>query len=151
MAESGSLPKSLTSKTLEAWVKLDSLSQQGGGVITVQGKDGGEFDSIVFGEKQAGHWLAGSNNFMRSENFGGAKELEATERPVHVAIVYQADGSITGYRDGKPYGQTYRKAPAATFAPEISQVLLGCRHGTASGNRGLRGRIYRARLYYCAC
>ena len=34
------------------------------------------------------------------------------------------------YRDGKPYGRTYRKAPAATFEPEVSQVLFGCRHGT---------------------
>lgn len=147
LAQSGSLPKALAAKTLEAWVMLDDLTQQGGGVVTVQGKDGGLFDSIVIGEKQAGHWLAGSNNFARSESFSGVQELDATKRPVHVAIVYQDDGLITGYRDGKPYGTAYRKAPVANFASEVSQVLLGCRHGTASGNRGLRGRIFRARLY----
>ncbi|MFM7604001.1 MAG: hypothetical protein ACKO8Z_02230, partial [Prosthecobacter sp.] len=42
---------------------------------------------------------------------------------------------------------TYRKAPVAIFDPALSQVLLGCRHGKPSGNHGLRGRIYRARLY----
>jgi ribosomal protein L10 len=26
-------------------------------------------------------------------------------------------------------------------------VLLGCRHGTPAGNKGLSGRIFRARLY----
>ncbi len=147
MAESGSLPKTLTAKTLEAWVQLDDLKQQGGGVITVQHKDGGLFDSLVFAEKTPGHWVAGSNFFERSELFEGPAETEAATRPVHVAVVYQADGTIRGYRDGQPYGRTYRKALGAIFEPDQSQILLGCRHGNPSGNKGLRGRIYRARLY----
>ncbi|MDP1592253.1 MAG: DUF1553 domain-containing protein, partial [Prosthecobacter sp.] len=147
MAKSGSLPKQLKTKTLEAWVMLDNLTQRGGGVLTVQGKDGVLFDSIVFAEKTPAHWVAGSNFFDRSELFEGPPETEAATRPVHVAVVYQADGTITGYRDGKPYGRTYRKAPAATFEAEASQILLGCRHGSPSGNRALTGRIFRARLY----
>lgn len=147
MAVSGSLPKTLTAKTLEAWVQLDDLKQQGGGVITVQHKDGGLFDSLVFAEKKSAHWVAGSNFFERSELFEGSAESEATTRPVHVAIVYQADGTIRGYREGQPYGRTYRKAPAATFEADQSQILFGCRHGNPSGNRGLRARIHRARLY----
>ncbi len=147
MAQSGSLPKTLTAKTLEAWVQLDDLKQQGGGVITVQHKDGGLFDSIVFAEKTPAHWVAGSNFFERSELFEGPAETEAATRPVHVAVVYQADGTIRGYREGQPYGRTYRKAPGATFEADKSQILLGCRHGSPSGNHGLRGRIDRARLY----
>lgn len=147
MAESGSLPKTLTAKTLEAWVRLDDLKQQGGGVITVQHKDGVLFDSLVFAEKTPAHWVAGSNFFERSELFEGPAETEAATRPVHVAVVYQADGTIRGYRDGQPYGRTYRKAAGATFESNESQILLGCRHAKPSGNHGLRGRIYRARLY----
>jgi hypothetical protein len=147
MAKSGSLPKKLTAKTLEAWVMLDNLSQRGGGVLTVQGKDGVLFDSIVFAEKTPAHWVAGSNFFERSELFEGPAESEAAARPVHIAVVYQPDGTISGYRDGKPYGITYRKAPAAVFDTDSSQVLLGCRHGSPSGNKGLAGRIFRARLY----
>ncbi len=147
MAKSGSLPKKLTAKTLEAWVMLDNLTQQGGGVLSVQEKNGGIFDSLVFGEKQAAHWVAGSDHFNRSELFEGPTETEAATRPVHIAVVYQPDGTISGYRDGKPYGITYRKAPAALFEPEASQVLLGCRHGSPTGNKGLAGRIFRARLY----
>jgi len=147
MAQSGSLPKTLAAKTLEAWVQLDTLDQRGGGVLTVQGKDGGLFDSIVFAEKQPRHWVAGSNYFERSELFEGTAEAEAADRVVHVAVVYEADGTVHGYRDGVPYGRSYRKAPGAVFAADTSQVLLGCRHGAPSGNRGLRGRIHRARLY----
>jgi hypothetical protein len=147
MAKSGSLPKKLTTKTLEAWVMLDNLTQRGGGVFTVQGKDGGLFDSIVFAEKTPAHWVAGSNFFDRSELFEGPAETEVATRPVHIAVVYQPDGTISGYRDGQPYGRTYRKAPAALFEPEASQVLLGCRHGSPTGNKGLAGRIFRARLY----
>jgi len=147
MAQSGSLPKKLKAKTLEAWVQLDNLTQRGGGVITVQGKDGVLFDSIVFAEKTPSHWVAGSNFFDRSELFEGPAETEAAIRPVHIAVVYQPDGTISGYRDGKPYGRTYRKAPAALFEAEASQILLGCRHGKPTGNHGLAARIYRARLY----
>jgi hypothetical protein len=147
MARSGSLPKKLKAKTLEAWVQLDNLTQRGGGVITVQGKDGVLFDSIVFAEKTPSHWVAGSNFFDRSELFEGPAETEAATRPVHIAVVYQPDGTISGYRDGKPYGRTYRKAPAALFEAESSQILLGCRHGSPTGNKGVAARIFRARLY----
>lgn len=147
MAKSGPLPATLKAKTLEAWVMLDNLTQRGGGVMTVQEKDGGLFDALVFGEKAPQHWVAGSNFFERSELFEGTPETDATTRPVHVAVVYQADGTISGYRDGKPYGRTFRKATGAVFEAAKSQILLGCRHGTPAGNKGLSGRIYRARLY----
>ena len=147
MAQTGSLPKKLTAKTLEAWVQLDHLNQRGGGVITVQGKDGVLFDSIVFAEKQPGHWVAGSDHFSRSEPFNGPAETEAANRVVHLAVVYEADGTVRGYRDGEPYGSAYRKAPGAVFEAETSQILLGCRHGKPAGNRGLTARLHRARLY----
>jgi hypothetical protein len=147
MAESAPLPKNLSAKTFEAWVMLDNLTQRGGGVITVQELDGGVFDSLVFAEKTPAHWVAGSDHFNRSELFEGPAETEAATRPVHVAVVYQADGTITGYRDGKPYGRSYRKAPGYHFESGKSQILLGSRHGKPTGNKGLSGRIYRARFY----
>lgn len=147
MAKSGAMPVSMKAKTLEAWVMLDNLSQRGGGVITLQEKDGGLFDSIVFAEKTPQHWVAGSNFFERSELFEGPAETEAATRPVHLAVVYQADGTVTGYRDGTPYGRSYRNAPAAFFDAAKSQLLIGCRHGAPGGNKGLVGRVYRARLY----
>ena len=54
------LAADLRAKTLEAWVKLDTLSQRGGAVMTVQtiDPDPGRqvFDAIVFGEREEGRW-----------------------------------------------------------------------------------------------
>ncbi len=146
LARSVPLTKSLTSKTLEAWVVLDTLDQKGGGVMTVQDLRGGVFDSIVYAENAPQEWLSGSNNHRRTQEFGGPPDTEADKRPVHLAITY--DGSkVTGYRDGQPYGVPYTTKEVSDFARGDSEVLLGCRHGSPSGNRLLRGRILRARLY----
>lgn len=141
------LPMTLKAKTLQARVMLDDLNQRGGGVITVQTLSGGQFDSIVYGERRPKRWLAGSNNHRRTKQFNGADELEATSQPVVLTIVYQSDGTITGYRNGKPYGKPY-KTGFQTFEKDTAQVVFGIRHGTSAGsNRMLKGRILDATLY----
>jgi hypothetical protein len=142
------LTKEIKVRTLEAWVRLDNSAQRGGGVISIQGTNGTQFDAIVFGEREPGRWMAGSSGFSRTRSFGVDEiETEALERFVHVAIVYQADGTITGYRDGQVYGKSYR-ASLATYSAGSHQILFGLRHGTsAGGGRMLAGRIDRAQLY----
>lgn len=137
----------LHEKTLEAWVKLDSLSQRGGGVISIQKMDGTVFDAIVFGEREPQRWMAGSNSFVRTQSFQATEESAAAERFVQIAIVYQADGTIIGYRDGQPYGQAYRPGNLQSYEAGTSQIIFGMRHSPAGGNRMLAGRIQRARLY----
>jgi len=88
------LPFDLADKTLEVWMKLGDLNQRGGGAITVQDNRGVLFDSIVFGERQPKRWMAGSNGFVRTKPFNGSEEAEGLNKPVHVAIVYQADGTV---------------------------------------------------------
>ena len=134
-------------KTLAAVVQLDGLAQQGGGVISLQDGKGDVFDAIVFGEQQPGHWLAGSNGFARTQRFGGSAEASAGEEPVHLAITYAADGTVTGYRNGELYGKPYQTTPPVTFQRGDAQVLLGLRHGEPSGNRLLRGSIHAAWLF----
>jgi hypothetical protein len=146
LARSVPLTKSLTDKTLEAWVVLDTLDQKGGGVMTVQDRRGGVFDSIVYAERSPQEWLSGSNNHKRTEEFGGPADDEADKRPVHVAITYQGN-KVTGYRDGVRYGESYASKEVSEFGAGDAEVLLGCRHGNPSSNRLLRGRILRARLY----
>jgi hypothetical protein len=141
------IPTPLSSKTIEAWVILDDLDQQGGGVISVQGPDGGAFDAIVFGEQEPGRWMAGSDSFRRTRPFGGPEEEEAADRPVHVAISYEDDGTIAGYRDGLPYGEAYRSDGPVRFEPGEARILFGLRHEPAGGNRLLSGLIIRANLY----
>lgn len=144
---SGTLPKDLAEKTLEAWVQLDDLRQRGGGVMTVQTRNGVSFDSIVFGEQSPGQWLAGSNNFARTQSFGGPAETLATKETIHIAITYQSDGTITGYRNGVRYGKPYKSRGLKTFQAGDTIISFGVRHLPASGNRLLAGQITRANLY----
>lgn len=141
------LPFDLKAKTLEAWVKLDSLTQRGGGVISIQTPDGNEFDAIVFGENEPARWMAGSNGFVRYKSFGGTEEKDATKEYVHFAITFAADGTITGYRNGKLYGKGYSSKGPVTFKAEKAVFVFGCRHEPAGGNKMLAGTVSVARVY----
>ncbi len=141
------LQTNLKEKTLEAWVSLSNLTQRGGGVVSLQGTSGGQFDAIVFGEREPGRWMAGSNGFVRTKSFSGPEEREADRGIVHVAITYHADGTITGYRNGQPYGKSYKSSGPVTYDSGKSNVLFGLRHSPTGGNRMLSGAIDRAQLY----
>ena len=148
MVVTSPLSKPLKVKTLEVLVLLSDLNQKAGGAITVQGVDGGLFDSIVFAERRSKRWMAGSNGFSRTEHFEASDETEAADTPVRIAIAYDEDGTIRGYRDGQPYGKPIRKSALQTFAPKKTQVAFGIRHGTSpGGGRMLRGQILEAKLY----
>lgn len=146
-ATSGPLKHDLKAKTLETWVQLDRLDQQGGGVLSIQTPDGVVFDAIVFGEQQRQHWLPGSNGFERTKALGGYEETDAERGIVHVALSYHPDGRIVGYRNGKPYGSEYQSKGPMLFKSGETVVGLGIRHLPAQGNRLLSGKIYRAQLY----
>ncbi|MDD9865874.1 MAG: DUF1553 domain-containing protein [Verrucomicrobiales bacterium] len=143
--ETAPLAAPLKAKTLEAWVQLGTLDQKGGGVIGVQSNDGKFFDSIVFAEREARRWMPGSNGLVRTKSFGSPEENEAHQQPVHVAIVYHEDGTITGYRNGLPHGKPY-KTGRHDFSAGSSQVIFGMRH-RGGGNNFLNGKIHRAQLY----
>ncbi|XZE21283.1 DUF1553 domain-containing protein [Pirellulaceae bacterium SH449] len=141
------MPRTLRQKTLEAWVQLDSFQQRGGGVISVQTRDGAGFDAIVFGEQTPGHWMAGSEFFARTKPFNGFVESDASQRMVHLAVVYEEDSTILAYRDGKPYGKSYRADGVRAFEPGDTILSLGVRHLPASNGKMLVGKIFEARLY----
>jgi hypothetical protein len=146
-AKTPPLPFALTEKTLEAWVRLDNLEQRGGGVMSVQSVTGGLFDSLVFAEKEPKRWLAGSDFFRRTQSLAGFEEIEASRQVVHMALTYRADGVISAFRNGQPYGTPYQANASFATAPLKSIVLFGIRHEPAGGNRMLAGVIERARLY----
>lgn len=144
-ASSEPISMTLKAKTLEAWVRLANLEQRGGGVMTVQDLQGNVFDSIVFGENEAGRWMAGSDFWRRSEGFKGA--AEESSDVVHFVIAYAEDGTISGYRNGVPYGMPYKISGPTNFMAGRAQLLFGNRHGSAEGNRPLQGTILQAHLY----
>jgi hypothetical protein len=160
------LPRTLRAKTLEAWVVLPDREQRGGAALSVQTPGGGEFDAIVFGEREPGKWAAGSEFFHRTRDLtlsaaspGGpsssvhaasGKEDAVAGTLLHVAIVYRADSSIAVYRDGQPYAAPYTPtgegAALRTFPAGGAEVLIGLRHeGAANGL--LHGEVEEARLY----
>ncbi len=141
---SAPLTRPLRAKTMQAWVRLAALDQGGGGVMTVQTLDGNVFDSVVFAEQQPGRWLAGSEFFKRTKPFGGPEEKG--RGVVHVAITYAADGAVTAYRDGVPYGRPY-KVGVQAFDAGKAQVVFGMRHGPPGGNKMLAGTVVKALLH----
>ena len=147
-ASTAPLRRDLLEKTLEVRVRLKALDQRGGGAISLQTTDGHTFDAIVFGEQDAIRWMAGSNGFARTLSFEATAEDQADKQFVVLAQVYRADGTITAYRNGQPYGKPIRKESAILFEAGKSQIVFGLRHGTeAGGNRMLSGLIASARLY----
>ena len=133
----------LREKTLVARLRLDTLDQQGGGAISVQTNNGVKFDSIVFAERQARHWMPGSENFKRTDDVGGPQE-SLTDDAVHMAIAYDKDGTIRMYRNGMPYGKPIRKSGIQKYKKNQWQVVLGIRHGDATR---LRCDMHEAALF----
>ena len=143
--ETNSIESSFRSKTLEAWVELSNLNQKGGGVIGLQSLNGATFDSIVFAELEAHRWMSGSDGHSRTKSFRAKEENFAHQQPVHIAIVYQEDGTVIGYRNGVQYGKPY-KTNLQEFFKGSSQVIFGMRH-KGGRNNYLKGKIHRAQLY----
>lgn len=147
---SAPLATDLYEKTLEAWVYLPDRAQRGGGVISVQTPDGLQFDAIVYGEREPGKWMAGSEGYNRSLNLSAPAESSAVSERIHVAIVYGGDNSITVYRNGVPYGAGYTPTGSnrtlRTFSAGHSEVLIGMRH-LGGGIAFLKGEVEEARLY----
>ena len=145
---SAPLTRELREKTLEAWVSLATLEQGGGGVVTVETAKGAVFDALVFGEKSPRHWVAGSNNFRRSQALDAAPETAKPGQLIHIAASYRADGTIAFFRNGEPYGQPWKPKDESpvTFAAKEAHVLLGRRH-TGGGHAFLAGEIDEARIY----
>jgi hypothetical protein len=141
------LGKDLKAKTLEAWVSIDRLQQSGGGVISIQTRGGGVFDAIVFGETEPGRWQAGSDGFQRTRTFQAPRETAGPNQFIHVAVVYGLDGSITAYRDGKPYGKSYQSNGPVHFRKGDAEFLIGMRHAPAGGNRMLAGTVRMAQVH----
>jgi cytochrome c553 len=142
----GPLPEAVGARTLEAWVSPENLQQRGGGVVTVETVNGHGFDSIVLGERNPGKWLAGSEFFKRTQQTNGEPEDTLPSAAVHVAISYAADGTVSVFRNGKRYGQSYRKDDLQEYPAGGARVLLGLRH-TGAGNGYFAGKIHEARLY----
>jgi|UPI00047FBC1B hypothetical protein len=85
----------ITNKTFSAWVLLNSLSQSGGGLVSILKNSGANFDAIVYNEWNSG-WMFGSDDSNRSStsNFS-----ETNIQWVNITCTYSAN-QYRMYRNG---------------------------------------------------
>ena len=130
-------------KTLVSWVTLTDKNVRAGSVLTVQ--VGPVFDGIVFAERAAGKWMAGSDFHRRTgNNFNSyGSETADAKTSVQMAIVYKAD-QIAIYRNAKLYG-SYKTRNVDLLGNKSNFVVFGLRH--IGGGGSVAGRIDDARIY----
>lgn len=149
----------LTEKTLVAWVSLDALTTSGafsgGSALTIDKVNVDNFDAIVFGERQANRWMAGSNFFQRTQDLVPGFAESTTGQLVQIAICYKASPTNTTmvevFRDGVSIG-SYTKGALLSYLPGMNtEVLFGLRHtppnGSTPGRPWLDAKIEEARIY----
>jgi len=133
-----------TDKTLVVWVAPANLNHRGGSALTIQSGD--RFDGVVFGELQAGKWMAGSDYHKRTQRAQDdyAPETADDKTMVQIAIAYNAD-KILIYRNGQSYA-SYQAENIDLLSPENNIAVFGLRHVGAQGGR-FSGAIEDARIY----
>jgi hypothetical protein len=140
------LREDVVEKSFEVLLDLPDLSQRRGAAMSLQTTNGIFFDALVYAEREPRCWMSGSNNFARTEDFGGPQETSQNSR-IHLVVTYREDGTIACYRNGVLYGKPYQTGVQKFKAGE-SQFLIGLRHGTGvSPGRMLTGSIFEARFY----
>jgi beta-fructofuranosidase len=132
-------------KTLVSWVTLANTTQQGGSALTIQCGD--QFDGIVFGEKQAGKWMAGSNFYARTQGDQQANTVEKADGKtlIQIAVVYKGN-QISIYRNGEPYA-SYEANNIDLLSAKDNMAVFGLRHEGAGTGQTLRGSIEDARIF----
>jgi hypothetical protein len=90
----------------------------GGGAVGIQNLDGTEFNSIVWGQRQPGEWMLGSEKDVFTQDVGGGAFKQDQGNPAHIVLTWQKVWTdnpgmhrtqLRFYRNGLPYGEPYEK------------------------------------------
>ena len=134
----------LSDKTLVSWVTLNDINVDHGSILTIQ--HGSQFDGIVLGEIETGKWIAGSDDFNRTNQDMSDLVPETEEslaEMIQMAIVYEGN-EIRLYRNGKLYSK-YEAENIDLLSYENNSVSFGIRYTGGSGS--ISGDIEDARIY----
>ncbi|HRI14591.1 MAG TPA: GH32 C-terminal domain-containing protein [Verrucomicrobiota bacterium] len=142
------LANPLQEKTLVVWATPANLTQRGGSALTLDDRHS-HFDGVVFGEIAAGRWMAGSDNFKRTQQSQESVPAETSlgGASVQIAIVYRGR-EVEIFRNGAPYSR-YFVDGTQKFGRD-SAVVLGLRHLEAQDGACFAGSIEDARIYASA-
>jgi sucrose-6-phosphate hydrolase SacC (GH32 family) len=141
----GQLSADDANKTLVSWVTLKDKGVRAGSVLTIQ--DGDRFDGIIFAERAAGKWMAGSNFFSRTEKDQNANPVESADDKtlVQMAIVYHGS-RVSIYRNGELYA-SYDAQNIDLLSSKSNFSVIGRRHVGAGDNGSVSASIEDARIY----
>jgi hypothetical protein len=118
------IDRTLTEKTLEVWLEFASTAPPESCVMGISQEDR-SYHAIAYTgplQKQWGHLGRLSRQI---QPFNGPEEATPPGELIHLAFVYQLDGSVTAYRNGAPYGQVIQNGRTATFDTGIARVFFG--------------------------
>ncbi len=140
----------LRSKTLVAWVTLDSLNIRTGSPLTIDARTYDNFDGIIWAENQGSAFQVGSSNGWRGNQPFTTSESAGTM--VQVAIAYDDVGggnvSIAECRNGVQE-RLYTSGNMAEWTPPEIEALFGPRLTIGDANRWgeIDAHIEESRLY----
>ena len=142
--------RTITNKTLVSWVYLDDLNIRGGSALTIDSPSDDRFDGIIYAEREAGRWMAGSSGWFRTQNLVPGFKETTTNKLVQVAISYEnvaGTARITAYRNGTLIG-SYTQGAIASWSAGDAEVIFGARHTYGVNPIGtLDGRIEYAMIF----
>ena len=108
---SGTIREGIRAKTLEAWLDVQAVPENAHTVMEIRGLSGyrgASVDGIRFVPGDNPRWENFSVGSFRSADTGGPPENLEPGARVHLAIAYDADGTITVFRNGTVYGEPYK-------------------------------------------
>jgi len=110
----------------------------GGGAVGIQNLDGSQFNSIVWGQRQPGEWVLGSESDIFTHDMDGGAYKEDEGNEAHIAVTFKKvfaqdpkkrRTEISFYRNGLPYGVAYQKEvdPGRLSEPNQTRLVVGVR------------------------
>jgi len=112
----------------------------GGGAVGLQNLDGSQFNSIVWGQRQPGEWMLGSESDIFTQDVDGGAYKEDEGNPAHIVVTFRKVESIDPrlnlkrteiafYRNGMPYGTAYQESvdPNRLSLPNQTRLVVGIR------------------------
>jgi hypothetical protein len=118
------IDRTLTEKTLEVWLELASTAPPESCVMGISQEDH-TYNAIAYAGPLHKQWGHLSRLARQIQPLNGPEETTPPGELIHLAFVYQIDGSVVAYRNGAAYGPALQSGTTATFDSGMARVFFG--------------------------